>query len=89
MCVAALSFLLARSAPPSLPHVSRSLAVHSQAEHDHRQFFDHEDAQWATTPSTALNTLPPVVSPDPTPRAEPSVEIVTDGWHYNRPPPIS
>jgi hypothetical protein len=89
MCVAALSLLLARSAPPSLPHISLSLAVNSQADHDHRQCFDHEDSQWATSPRTSLTTPPPVVSPHPTPTAEPFVEIVTGGWHYNRPPPIS
>jgi hypothetical protein len=89
MCVAALSLLLARSAPPSLPHISLSLAVNSQADHDHRQCFDHEDSQWATSPRTSLTTPPPVVSPHPTASVEPSVAIVTDGWHYNRPPPIS
>ena len=30
-----------------------------------------------------------VVSPHPTRTFEPFVEIVTDGWHYNRPPPIT
>ena len=89
MCVTALSLLLARSAPPSLPHISTGLAVNSQADHNHRLSFDHEDSQWATRPSTAVNTPPPVVSPHPTPSVEPSVAIVTDGWHYNRPPPIS
>jgi len=89
MCVAALSLLSVRIAPPSLPHVSTGLAVNSQAGHGQRLCFDHEDSQWATSPSIALNTPPPVVSPHPTPRVEASVAIVTDGWHYNRPPPIS
>jgi hypothetical protein len=89
VCVAALSLLLARSAPPSLPHISTGLAVNSQADHDHRLSFDHEDSQWATTPSIALNAPPPVVSPHPTHSVEPSFEIVKEGWHYNRPPPIS
>src|ERR1017187_1854226 len=89
MCVAALSLLSVRIAPPSLPHVSTGLAVNSQADHDHRLCFDHEDSQWATTPSIALNAPPQVVSPHPTHRVEPSFEIVKEGWHYNRPPPIS
>jgi hypothetical protein len=89
MCVAALSLLSVRIAPPSLPHVSTGLAVNSQADHGHRPCFDHEDSQWATTPSIALNAPPPVVSSHPTLSVEPSVAIVTDGWHYNRPPPIS
>ena len=89
MCVAALSLLLVRIVPPSLPHISTGLAVNSQADHGHRPCFDNEDSQWVTTPSIALNTPPPVVSPHPTASVEPSVAVVTDGWHYNRPPPIS
>jgi len=89
MCVAALSLLLARSAPPSLPHISLSLAVNSQADHDHRQCFDHQDFQWGTSPSIAQTAPPPVASPQLTAAAAPFVEIVMDGWHYNRPPPIS
>jgi hypothetical protein len=89
MCVAALSLLLVRIAPPSLPNISTGLAVNSQADHGHRPCFDHEDPQWATTPSIELNTPLPVVSPRPIASVEPSVAIVTDGWHYNRPPPIS
>jgi hypothetical protein len=89
MCVAALSLLLVRIAPPGLPHISTGLTVNSPAGHDHRLCFDHEDSQWATTPSFALNSPPPAASPHPTASVEPSVAIVTDGWHYNRPPPIS
>jgi hypothetical protein len=89
MCVAALSLLSVRIAPPSLPHISTGLAVNAQAAHDHRLCFDHEDSQWATTPRIALNTPPRVVSPHPTHGVEPSFEIVKEGWHYNRPPPIS
>ena len=88
MCVAALSLLLVRIVPPSLPNISTGLAVNSQADHGHRPCFDHEDSQWATTATFALNTPPPVVSLHPIPSDEPSVAIVTDGWHYNRPPPI-
>ena len=89
MCAAVLSILLARSAPPGLPHISLRLAVNSHADHDHRQCFDHEDSQCGTSPSATLTIPPPVVSPHPARTFEPFVEIVTDGWHYNRPPPIS
>jgi hypothetical protein len=89
MCIAALSLLSVRIAPPSIPHISTGLAVNSAGDHDHRLCFDHEDSQGATTPSIALNTPPPVVSPHSTASVEPSVAIATDGWHYNRPPPIS
>jgi hypothetical protein len=89
MCVAALSLLSVRIAPPALPHIATGLTVYSPADHDHRLCFDHEDSQWATTPSFALNAPLPPVSLHPTHSVEPSFEIVKDGWHYNRPPPIS
>jgi hypothetical protein len=89
VCVASLSLLSVRIAPPSLPHVSTGLAVNSQADHDHRLCFDHEDSPWATAPGTAPNTPPPVVSLHLTLTAEAFVDNVTDGLHYNRPPPIS
>ena len=89
MCVAALSLLLARSAPPSLPHISLSLAVNSQADHDHRQCFDHEGFQWETSLTATLIAPPPVASHHLISTVAPSAEIVMDGWHYNRPPPIS
>jgi hypothetical protein len=88
MCIAALSLLSVRIAPPSLPSISTGLAVNSQADHGHRPCFDHEDSQWATCPSTLPITPPPVFSPHPAPSRERSFEIVKDGWHYNRPPPI-
>ncbi len=88
MCVAVLSLLSVRFAPPSLPHISTGLAAHSQADHGHRPCFDHEDSQWATAPNPVLNTPPPAESPHANPTAEPFIEIATDGWHYNRPPPI-
>jgi len=89
MCVAALSFLLARNAPPSFPHTSISLTISSHADHDPKPCFDHDDSQWALPPSAALGAPPPVMSAHLTPTVEPFVEIVTDGLHYNRPPPIS
>lgn len=89
MCIAALSLLSVRIAPPNLPHISAGLAVNSPADHDHRLCFDHEDSQCATCPSALLTTPPPVVALHLTSSIEPSFEIVKEGWHYNRPPPIS
>lgn len=88
MCVAAVGILLARTTPPSFPHLK--LTVNSQADHGHRQCFDHEDSQWVgPPPSTAQATPPPVVSSHLTYASEPFVEIATEGLHYNRPPPLS
>jgi len=89
MCVAALGVLLARSAPPRLAHLFPDSAVTSLAEHDHRLCFDHEDFQWGTFGSIALPIPPPVASPHLNLTAQHPFKVVTDGWHYNRPPPIS
>jgi hypothetical protein len=45
ICIAALSLLPVRIAPPSLPHTSTGLTVNSPAGHDHRLCFDQEDSQ--------------------------------------------
>lgn len=89
MCVAALSLLWARSAPPNLPHGPLNLAFHSLADHDHRPCFDHEDPQWVTAPCTPLAAPPLVVSSCSIHASATLIEFVTDGWHYNRPPPVS
>jgi hypothetical protein len=97
MCVAALSILLARSAPPSFPHISSpsfqltslSLAFDTHSTSDHRRCFDREDPQGVTSASTTPSTPPLVFFPPPAPTSDPLLEFVTDGLHYNRPPPIS
>ena len=88
MCVAALGMLWVRSVPVALPHSSRSIAFHSSVNHGHRQCFDHEDSQWASPPASPRTAPPPAVSSRATYAAGVLVEFVTDGWHYNRPPPI-
>lgn len=97
MCVAILIVLVARIAPPGFPdtpppsfrNTSLSLAFGSHADLAHRQCFDREDSPWVTSPSIYADWSTPVFSPHPTHTPELFVEIVTDGWHYNRPPPIS
>jgi hypothetical protein len=96
VCVAILSILLARRAPPSFPHLSPpgfrhtsiSLGVDSHSDSDHRQCFDREDSQGAISPSSTPIAPPPVFSPHSLPVAESLLEIVTDGLHYDRPPPL-
>jgi hypothetical protein len=88
VCLAALSILWTRSTPPSLPHSFLRPAFHSLAHHDHRQCFDHEDSQWATAPGTPLGSPPLVTSSHTLCAADTLFEFVTEGWHYNRPPPI-
>ena len=75
--------------PPSFRQTSLSLAFDSHADLTHRQCFDREDSQWVTSPSVYADWSAPGFSPHPTHTPELFVEIVTDGWHYNRPPPIS
>ena len=97
ICVTALGILLARSArlsfphisPPGFRHTSLSLAFHSHSGSDRRQCFDREDSPGITSLPATLLVPPPVFSPRPTPTSEPLSEIVTDGLHYNRPPPVS
>jgi hypothetical protein len=87
--VVVLGLLFARSVPPNLPSAPRHPGVVSQGDHGHKQYFDHEVSQWANPPDTVL-AIPPVlalfhcVAP-----SEPFVELVTDGLHYNRPPPLA
>lgn len=89
MCIAALSVLWARNAAVSVSLSPISSAFHAPSDHDHRLCFDHEDPQWLTAPNTALAEPSLIVSSQPSRNAEPPIEFVTDGWHYNRPPPLS
>ena len=88
MCLVAISVLATRNVPATFPHGSRSASFHSLADHDHRSCFDHENSEWATAPENPLTT-PPVVSSPLMQPADALAEFVTDGWHYNRPPPLS
>ena len=89
MCAAALSLLWARSVPRISSHSSHSVAFQSSADHDHRQSFDHDESQWAAPPSAPRSAPPLAVSSDATYASAPLLEFITDGWHYNRPPPRS
>jgi len=88
MCVAALSFLWARTSPPSLPDVSPMAGFHLRVDHGHRLTFNHENSQWAAAPSAPSLTPPPVAAAQFSHGADTLIQFVTDGWHYNRPPPI-
>ncbi len=87
MCVAALGIFWGRVAPPSFPQASVNLSTH--ADHDRRHCFDHEDSLWAANPSAVLYAPFPVISSQLVRAPEFLLELVTDGWHYNRPPPVS
>jgi hypothetical protein len=88
MCLAALSLLWARNIPPTIGFTSSCAAFQSLADHDHRPCFDHEDPQWPAAMSAALATPWLTVSSRSSHPVETPVGFVTDGWHYNRPPPI-
>jgi hypothetical protein len=87
MCVATFGIFCGSVTPPNFSHAS--VNVSTRADHDRRHCFDHEDSRWAAAPSRALNAPPPVVSSEPVCTSEFLLDLVTDGWHYNRPPPIS
>lgn len=89
MCVATLAVLLARSDPPSFPNISLSPAVTSHADHDHRQSLEHQNPEWVISPLCSLTAALPVAPAHHDSNDGSLVEVVTDGWHYNRPPPIN
>jgi hypothetical protein len=85
-CVAAIA-LLARYSPPSLSPLHIRLAVRSHTSSAYGQYFDHDDSQWVSPVTAVLLTALPSATPKFTHRSEPLVEIMENGWHYNRPPP--
>ena len=89
MCVATLSVLLVRSAPPSLPEISLGITVHSFPDHQYRLSFDQQDFQWWARADATQPSPPPVVAPHLSATAPPFLEIERNGWHFNRPPPVS
>lgn len=88
MCVVALCGLLARYVPPSFAGTAAGCTVGARSNPAHGQCFDHEDSAWGAPPSAALTAPFPVASPHLARSSELLGESVTDGWHYNRPPPI-
>ncbi len=89
VCVAALSIFLARNAPVILPHIFSTPAVNSLAAHEHRFCFDHEGLQWGHFARSMAMAPPTASSPHLVYSVAVSIEFVTEGWHYNRPPPIT
>lgn len=88
VCVAVLSMLFARGAPPRLPRALANPAVTTGDNHSHRACFDQEEFQWGMFASFALSAPLPAEMPHLMLSAQPSLEVESDGWHYNRPPPI-
>ncbi len=88
VCVAALSILLARGLPPTELHLNAGSALHSFSNHDHRQCLDHDASEWEAFCGTKVRVPPPVAAHDPVPTVAPCVDLLTDGWHFNRPPPL-
>jgi hypothetical protein len=86
ICVVAL--LCPRGTVPTFRHSPASLTFHSTAHHDQRRCFDNEDSQWDAALGTPIIAPPPGVSSEAIYNVDPLVEFVTDGWHYNRPPPV-
>jgi hypothetical protein len=89
ICAAALSLLWVRNVSRIPPHSSHSVAFQSSVDHDHRQCFDHDESECAAPPSALPGASPVAVSWDATYAFPVLVEFLTDGWHYNRPPPRS
>jgi hypothetical protein len=88
VCFAALSILLARNAPPRIVQIFSSPAAISLADHEHRLCFGHEGLKGVDFVTTSFSP-PTAASPHLIDTACRVFEVVPDGWHYNRPPPIS
>jgi hypothetical protein len=82
--------LLVRYAPSSLAlsTIPASVTVRLQLVPRHGQCFDHEDSQWVSPPAATVVIPSSTTSPQLAPIADPFVKDMTDGSHYNRPPPI-
>jgi hypothetical protein len=90
LSLAVLGLLFARSVPSSVPPSPFHSNVISQADHGHKQYFEHEYSQWADRPDTPVAMPPLAVSwSRPVAAADLFVEPVTHGLHYNRPPPLA
>jgi len=89
LCVAVVGLLFVRGVPEKIPHAPGHSNVVAPTDHGYKQYFDHEDSQWATRPSSP-SAMPPVVAAfRPVAAAEPFVETVSNGLPYNRPPPLA
>ena len=62
-------------------------ASHSLAGHGHRQWLDHNDSEWLSTPPAVLSIPRPVVPSNLVPAFEPFLDAVFSAWHCDRPPP--
>jgi hypothetical protein len=85
---ATLGLLLARCVPPSHQELTSAVVASSIAAQNHNQCFDHDDFQWLTPPAATLTAPVTVASSHAVIANGPRVDVVADGWHYNRPPPV-
>jgi|GEM_PF-2424635 hypothetical protein len=88
LCAAVLALVFARSFALHPSDLPRRASVSAQANHGQRPLFDHEDGRWMARPSVQPVTPPPVVARCRVAPSQTIVEPVTDGLHYNRPPPL-
>ncbi len=72
---------------PHLVRASGGLAVQSLPGHYYRQCFERDDFQWSKF-SCVILIPPPAESVHILLPAASYFETMTDGWHYNRPPPV-
>jgi hypothetical protein len=73
---------------PHRVHASGGLAVRSLPSHYYRQCFERDDFQWSKFSCVTLVVPPPAESVHVLLSAASYIETMTDGWHYNRPPPV-
>lgn len=90
LCAALLFLLFTRSTPPNFPRTSfRQAAITCDPHHEQRPCFDHETLEWGTATRVLLWPPPRLESFHPAPATDPLLTFQEEGFHYNRPPPIS
>jgi hypothetical protein len=90
LCAALLFLLFARSTPPKFPRMSfRQPAMQCDPHHEQRPCFDHETFEWGIATSAPLWPPLRLESFHTAPAKDPLLVFHEEGFHYNRPPPIS
>lgn len=86
--IAIFGLVIIRICPPQSSHSSIQTVVSSLFDHEHRQYFDHEDSSWASLPRTPQLNPPPLSSPPRPSRPTRVMNFVALGFHYDRSPPV-
>ena len=86
--IAIFVLVITRTSPPQFLRSSFQSVASSLFDHEHRQYFDHQDSSRASLPSTTRLNPPPLWSPRLPSRSARVVNFLAVSFHYGRPPPV-